>query len=300
MKKTLNYLFLIVILFLIYFYRNDIISYIMRNIIDKPTELAEKNEYYKDIDYGFVQNTNSMYAKNKQDILNIIYTSLNRGLTESEFYCDYKECTDDVNSIAEDSDTLASINNFVHPYNSYSKIYFTITNYGKIRIRIDHIYSDSSILLVNNEIDRVMRDNINNANDKIKAFHDYIVNNTIYDNTVSLVSQKYVQTNSSNAMGLLFEKKAICSGYSDAMAIFLNKVGINNYKISSDTHIWNLVYLDGEWKHIDATWDDPVTNDGSNVLLSDFYLISTDTLEQKEKDLNKNDHLFNKDIYKEA
>ena len=299
MKKAINYLLLIIILVLIYTYRNNIISYIMRNIIDKPNEITEKNEYYKDIDYNFVQNTNSMYAKNKQEVLNIIYTTLNKGLVESEFYCDYKECINDVNNIAEDADILASINNFVHPYNSYSKIYFTITNYGKIRIKIDHVYSDSAILLVNNEIDRIIKENINNSNDKIKAFHDYIINNTTYDNTVSLTSQKYVQTNSSNAMGLLFEKKAICSGYSDVMAIFLNKMGINNYKISSDTHIWNLVNIDG-WKHIDVTWDDPVTNDGSNVLLSDFYLISTDTLKQKENDLNKNEHTFNKDIYKEA
>jgi hypothetical protein len=275
----------------------------MRNIFDRASVFSEKNNYYKDMDFDFVQNTTINSAKKYQDILNIVYSTLNRGLDDFSFYCDYKSCVDDVNSIAESSDILANINNMVHPYNSYYKIYFTITSYDKIKIRVDYIYSDSSILLVNSAIDKIINGNIDSSlsnYDKIKAFHDYIINNTSYDSSVNLATQGYIDTNASNAMGLLFDKKAICSGYSDTMAIYLNMLGLKNYKISSDTHIWNLVYLDGNWLHIDSTWDDPVTNTGENLLLSDFFLISTDTLKQKEYEMGKNEHNFNPNVYKEA
>lgn len=306
MKNFLIVVFLGILFFVVFSYRDDIVNYSMRNFIDKDNVVfGDNNSYYKDIDYSFVQNTDSLEPSSRQDILNIIYTTLNKGLDEVTFYCDtsYDACIDDVNEIADNSDYLSVINNLVHPYNSYSNIYFTITSYGKVQIRIKKIYSDSEILLINNEISRITNsifyDGITDY-DKIKLFHDYIINHTVYDDSVSIESQFYENTNSNNAVGLLFEGKAICSGYSDTMAIFLNKEGFNNYKISSDTHIWNLVYYNNEWLHIDATWDDPVTSDGSNVLYSDFLLINTDKLFEKEAYLNKNEHGFDKSLYVEA
>lgn len=303
MKKFLWFIILVTIFIFSYSNRDSIVAFIMRNIIDKDITYGEANEYYRDYDYFLVQNTDTLYPKTKQDVLNIIYTTLNKGLDEIYFYCSYDECINDVNSIADDADTLSVINNLVHPYNSYKNIYFTITNYGRITLKIKHVYNESDILLVNRELNKItnsLYDNNTSTYDKIKLFHDYIVNNTIYDNSVSIASQMYTYTNASNAIGLLFEKKAICSGYSDTMAIFLNSIGINNYKISSDTHIWNLVNYDNNWLHIDATWDDPVTNDGSNILLHDFFMIDTETLEQKENDLNKSEHYFYKELYLEA
>ncbi|MER1987589.1 MAG: hypothetical protein ABS948_17065 [Solibacillus sp.] len=33
----------------------------------------------------------------------------------------------------------------------------------------------------------------------------------------------------------------------------------------NDTHAWNLVNVDGEWFHVDATWNDPVGNEDGQV-----------------------------------
>jgi len=276
----------------------------MKNYIDDDIiEFGDANAYYKDYDYSFVQNTTNLYPKSRQDILNIIYTTLNRGLDEITFYCDYDKCLDDTNDIAEDNSYLSAINNLVHPYNSYSNIYFTISKHGKVHINISKIYSFSSTIMINKRIDQIVSSIITDdmsIYDKILSFHDYIVDHTVYDSSVSIENQMYSGTNANNAVGLLFEGKAICSGYSDVMAIFLNKYGINNIKISSDEHIWNLVNIDGEWKHIDVTWDDPVTTNGNNVLLHDFFLISTDELFLKESSFERNNHQFNTDIYLEA
>lgn len=306
MKKLLFFLFLLIVLFLVYVKRDYIVNIIMRNhIYGEYIVFGEPNSYYKDYDYKFVQNTTNLIPNNRQDILNIIYTTLNRGLDEITFYCskDYSSCVDDVNDIAEDNLYLSTINNLVHPYNSYSKINFTINTYGKISISISKIYSEDDIEFVNNRLDEItdsIIDDDMSIYDKIKVFHDYIIDHTVYDSSVSIENQLSNGTNSNNAFGLLLNGKAICSGYSDIMAIFLNKYKINNYKISSDEHIWNLVYYDGKWKHIDVTWDDPVTSDGNNVLLHDFFLINSDELFDKESSFDKYNHEFNKDLYIEA
>lgn len=305
MKKILFTIIIILLLLLSITknHKDEITKYILMNYIDKDINLEEKNEYHKEYDYIFVQNTNNLHPTNKQEIMNIIYTTLNNGLEETTFYCDYDECINDINNIAENREYLSSINNMVHPFNSYKNIYFTITNYGKITISIKRQYSDSEILLINNKIDEIIENlNLNNLNDydRIKAFHDYIINNAKYDSTVSIESQLYTDTNSNKATGLLFENKAVCSGYSDTLAIFLNKYGYNNYKISSDEHIWNLIYIDNAWKHIDATWDDPIAVDGRDILIHDFFMIDTQTLFDKEKELEKDNHNYDTNIYIEA
>ena len=80
------------------------------------------------------------------------------------------------------------------------------------------------------------------------------------------------------------------------MALFLDKMGIKNYKISSSSHIWNLVYIDGDWKHLDLTWDDPVLVNGENAITDIFFLISTDELYSK----NTSQHIFDENVFSEA
>ena len=306
MKKLVTMLFLLIILYVVLNYKGQIIDFITVNFIDKDTYvLPEGNTYYKEYDYGFIQNTDNLYPSNKQDILNIIYSALNRGVDEFSFFCadGYNNCIDDVNAVADDKDTLSAINNFVHPYNSFRNISFSINKYGKVSIRFNKIYSESEILLINKRIDEISSSlfypNISNY-DKIRLFHDYLVNNTVYDDSVNIDNQSVIDTNSNTALGLLFDGKAVCSGYSDTMAIFLSRQGFNNYKISSEMHIWNLIYLDNSWKHIDVTWDDPVTSNGQNILIYDFFMIDTVSLLNKENNLHKNEHDFDRNYYIEA
>ena len=144
-----------------------------------------------------------------------------------------------------------------------------------------------------------MKEHINvsmNDKQKIKLFHDYIIENTIYDQNYRLdMDKSSYPYHPYNAYGPLVEGKGICSGYSDAMAIFLDKIGVKNFKVSNEEHIWNVVYLDSDWYHIDLTWNDPVISTGEQVLLYDFYLISTSEL--KNKDTSQ--HQFNSNNYLE-
>lgn len=306
MKNFVTTIFLLLAIGSIALYHENIIDYLMTHIVYKDEVIVkEANQYERKSNWQYVQQTEQFQPQNKQDILNIFYTALNKGWDEIIFYCpkEYKNCLDEVGEITKDDYTLSYVNNFVPTFNSYNKIYVNMNSLGRVNIQIEKIYTPDMIASINKKIDdiihEVITDNMS-PEEKIKAIHDYIINHTIYDDERSNQIKNgqitdYVGT-SNTAYGPLFLGKAICGGYTDAMALFLDRFGIPNYKISSDNHIWNFVYINGSWKHLDLTWDDPVVNTGENMLLHTFYLISTSEL--KTKDTSQ--HVFDANIFREA
>lgn len=304
-KGWLSTIIICIILVITYTYREDIVKVVMQKVSEtKKVTLPDSNNYDNNIDFMFVQKTDDFHVKNYQNLLNVIYTILSNGTEDFTFYCDesYKQCMDDFNNVSNNQVLLSTINNMVSPYNSYQKIYFKSTNYGMINVKTEKLYSKEEIDEIENEINNFISKNISNdmtAEEKIKLFHDYLINNSVYDKqrAESIENGNDASTsNSHKANGPLIDKISLCSGYSDAMKIYLDKLSITNYKISNTNHIWNLVYLNGSWLHLDLTWDDPVTNTGENVLLHKFFLIDTNTLFS----LDSTGHNFNPDYYPET
>ncbi len=302
MKKLLSSIFIILICSVIVYYRKPIATFLYTNFIfKKEISIPEVTSYKKETDFEFVQNTDNFYPKNKTEILNVIYTVLNSGWEQFSFYCDddYETCYEDINEIAKDEEILGNINNFVHPYNTYDKISISINNFNKITIDVTHLYSTSDILAIDKEVssiyDKLITSSMSDY-EKIKKIHDYIINQTAYDQEKAKDAEQNYKYKSNTAYGPLIEKIALCGGYTDAMALFLEKMNIPNYRIASENHIWNLVYINNEWKHLDLTWDDPVSYTEKNILTHQFFLITTTSL----KNLDKDKHTFNQNIYLEA
>ncbi len=260
------------------------------------TELLNKSEYYKENYSSFVKDTDDYLVKNKEDLINVYYSAVNNGYESLTFYCDenYIACFNDINSLDAESENFSYINQLVGVFNTYSSIESTYSSNKRVDIKINKKYSKEDIEKINNEINRVLDyleiNNYSNAKDKIKVIHDYLANINTYDNEKDNGNSIY---HSDSAIGALFEGKAICSGYTDAMALFLDKLSIQNTRLASDKHVWNIIKLGNTWYHLDLTWDDPVVSDGSNVIIYDYFLITTDDL------INKNieEHEINMDVY---
>lgn len=256
------------------------------------------NKYRKKENYGYVKINENTTLKNKNDVKNMIYTYLDAGWNEYTVKCDadYLDCTNDIKEIVQNNTYLTDLSNFVHPFNTFDKINTTFAASGKVKLKKEPRYSDSQIDTLNKKVDEIYKENYDsskNVSENIKIFHDYIVNHTKYDqsNTTGLSN-----VGSSSAYGVLIDGIGICSGYSDAMQLFLEKMNIKNYRISSSTHEWNLVYVEGAWRHLDLTWDDPIMSDGSDALKEDYFLIDTNTLLSKDD----GEHNFDSSIYIEA
>lgn len=281
-------------------YQDEIYMYYRENILKvKENITIEKNEYYKDKNYSYVQNTNDFIAKNKKHLLNIFYTIINSGSDEFTFYCDekYTSCTNDVIALVDNKETLSHVNNFVHPYNSFENISVSYDDHGEVNIKIIKVYTKSDIDSINARVESIIKKQIKKGmtnKQKIETIHNYIINHGKY------ATDKIRKNNSdktySKANNILIDGYGLCGSYADAMAIFLNKLGIDNYKIVSDSHIWNLVKINNKWLHLDLTWDDPITHDGLDKLEKLFLLIDN----KKLKELNVEKHNYNKSIYKEA
>lgn len=87
---------------------------------------------------------------------------------------------------------------------------------------------------------------------KALALHNWLIFNANYDYSYSHYS----------ASGVLLDGLGVCQSYSEAYRLLLNAVGIQNDMESGANHVWNMILLDGEWYHVDVTWDDP--NDGGS------------------------------------
>lgn len=300
MKKTLATLGLLFIFIGLFLMKKDDINTIINKYFkwNNIVTLGDKNEYYRDYDFDFVQNTNNFRPNNYQDLLNIYYTVLNAGKSNFTFYCpnSYDNCLSDVKKLANDQDTLSDINNYVHPFNGFNHIESEYDSLGRVTINIIRSYDDNDIKMITSKIDELLPQLVSNTNsleNNIKNVHDYIVNNSKYDSNRS--DKGVTSYKSDTAYGPLFEGYALCGGYTDLMELFLERMNIKSFKVSSENHIWNAVYINNNWKHLDLTWDDPVATDGKDYLEYNYFLIDTDqllTLEQTE-------HNFNLKHYKE-
>ncbi len=279
---------------------NYVVNYLNHNNYIK---LDSNSIYAKNNNYNFVLNTNNFIPYGKQQLLNIIYTVINNHNNNFTFYCakEYKNCITDINDITNNADLLTHLNNFVHPYNSFTKIKTTIVDNGEINLQIDYLYPDEEIDYLNNEVNNLINtlitEDLNTDYDKIKVIHDYIINNTKYD----------LDNNNYSAYDALKNHKATCNGYTDLMAIFLTKMGYDNFKIAttnsnadkSSGHVWNAVKIDDEWLHLDLTWDDPVSSDNKDYLYHKYFLITTKELKTADNNITSHEHDFDITIYNE-
>ena len=290
MKKTMEFIIFIIILLLIYFYKTNITMYAIKVYNYYSGREIKVNTYSKNTNYLRYQKTTDFVPDNKQELINIIYTILDDGLDEYMFYCNYDDCNSDLDDIA-DNGMLQAINNYVHPYNSFRIFNYEI-NMNVVSFHIEYNYTDIEISSINAKLNYLLPAIIKNDMsdyDKIKAFHDYIVNNTIYERDESTLT-----TDSHKAYNIIINGKGVCSGYADILEIFLYRLGYNSIKVANTEHVWNVIFANNTIYNIDMTWDDPLTNDGSDALIHDYFMIDTSTLKELDK-IGK--HYFQNEFY---
>lgn len=136
--------------------------------------------------------------------------------------------------------------------------YSTDPNTGYIKaMDVSYIFDAKDIPSMQAEVDRAA-DNIlsmitpeMNDYDIVKLFHDYIIQNCTYDEN---------SANPNTVYGALVEKQALCQGYAQSFTYLCSLAGINSLivlGVANEPHMWNIVKMDGDYYHIDLTWDDP-------------------------------------------
>ena len=313
MKKLIIPIICLVLIILTVIFINPLTDNLASVISKEPVlVIKNSNNYTKDKDYLYVQRTKDYIPYSYQDLLNIYYSVINNGWDQFTFYCpdEYTKCLSDVSKISGDELILTHLNNYVHPFNSFTNIKTSINENGEINLTIKYLYTSKEEEKIDKKASEVLESIITDEMDdyeKIKTVHDYIVNNSKYD--VERNEENNSKYNSYTAYGPLFQGYATCNGYTDLMAIYLTKLGFDNFKVattpdeisySTTGHIWNAVYFDDNWLHIDLTWDDPVSSDGKDYLFHTYFLVTTEAMEEADKgETVIEEHNFNKLFYLE-
>lgn len=119
---------------------------------------------------------------------------------------------------------------------------------------------------------------------QVRVLHDWVVLNTAYDMSFT----RY------GADDILRDGMAVCNGYGLLLEALLTEAGFNalfvtgtihperrsgltGATLSDGGHAWNMVQLDGQWYHLDATWDDPVPDTPGRVKYT-YYLLTDDQM----------------------
>ncbi|WP_459481736.1 transglutaminase domain-containing protein [Clostridium saccharoperbutylacetonicum] len=167
----------------------------------------------------------------------------------------------------------------------------SITRYGSgpINITIDCTYKmnaqmEAQLDVKARSIVEGIAPNSMSQAEKERAIHDWIINNTRYDQSYSIY----------DPYNTLIKHTGVCEGYSLLAQKMFTIAGIKSIvvegKADGQDHAWNLVYIDGKWRHVDCTWDDPVSY--RDVLQYDYYNLTDEEI--------SNDHTWDSTKYPEA
>lgn len=174
--------------------------------------------------------------------------------------------------------------------NSCPELFYVESNYG-IR-SVNGIVSDympvytatpaqmaSQKTYFNNEMNKIVAKVDKNWSDveKVVFIHDYLAQNFEYDTSYQIY----------DAYNFFTKGKGVCQAYTSVFAGLMKKLGIEVTTAASDSmmHIWNLVKINGNWYHVDVTWDDP-SSDVFGLAHHDYLLLS-DTKMEDPNDNNR-------------
>ncbi len=118
--------------------------------------------------------------------------------------------------------------------------------------------------------------------EKALAVHDYLALHCEYD--YDRLNSGTLPSISHTAYGSLVNRMAVCDGYAGAFAYIMKdrfKVPCIMVSSSEMAHAWNMIYIGGQWYHVDVTWDDPV-RDLVGRATHNYFLLSDSVMSDDE------------------
>ncbi len=179
----------------------------------------------------------------------------------------------------------------------------TILSVGKLKY-YEPVYKltkqeyDSSVEQINSAADEIIKALPQSEYQATLYLHDYLIENCTYSDTED--------NDESNIIGFFFNRKAKCSGYASAFKLLLDKAGIENILVTgkatdlngdTQSHMWNAIKIDGSWAFTDATWDDPVSDDGKEYCRRIYFCMSEDMLRKTHSEFEFDYEADNASLY---
>ena len=205
----------------------------------------------------------------------------------------YTKFWDDLYAVPEVSD----ISNYRLKFDDR---YMKYKNYYKLRIKVKYNITKAEIKELNSFVAQWVSENIRpdmTEEQKVRAINDFMVNEYRYtfgDNAPANVSSKTPYPDGKlgkysvyTCFSLLHGKGGVCDAKAKMFYRLAKKAGIKVIYITGFAggilHAWNMVKVDGNWYHVDVTWNRghyDGTGEYEYFARRDYYLKSDATLGQ--------------------
>lgn len=243
---------------------------------------------------SIVLNKSDTFVKNAKELEEVIFSKML--ILEKKFKISWNENTISGNDIKKAIKNITSKPEIIEIYSGNTVTYST--DYLEMNVRYKtNLDTDKKVKsYVKNWVKKNIKSNMSDEQ-KVKTIHDFMVTNFNYnfgdENEKSGGHSIYIPSS------LIYGEGGVCQAYSTLFykmakesgleAQFIAGVSKNNYY--SGPHAWNMVKIDGDWYHIDVTWNDPIP-DNPNKIYYDYYL--------KSDKFMSNSHKWETDKYPKA
>ncbi len=82
----------------------------------------------------------------------------------------------------------------------------------------------------------------------------------VHDRLVNMITYDIEAPFNQSAYSALVNQNTVCAGYAKSFQLILQQLGIPTYYVvgesESQEHAWNIVYVNGQYRNVDLTWDD--------------------------------------------
>lgn len=184
-----------------------------------------------------------------------------------------------------------------------NKVSFGRYKVDRVDLEVTYRSSLATELETKNYVRQWISENISpNDSDyfKVKKIHDFIVKKNQYNTgDESNMSGGYSIYHPSS---IIYGQGGVCNAYASLFKLLADGAGLESTIVTGNSlqngedHMWNMVKVDGNYYHIDTTWDDPIIdfNSGEVVNLEDFviydYFLKSDQEIQKSRSIDEDEN----------
>lgn len=185
--------------------------------------------------------------------------------------------------------------------------YYTIEYSKNYILKVDkpkYFYKKSDLVALKSFINKWTKENINSSmsdEEKVRVIHDYIVHQYVYSYGDKGKNSNSTAENSTRkgysvytSFALVFTGGGVCNSNAILFYRMAKQAGLDVKYIvgeiaGKDSHAWNMVKVDGDWYHIDVTYDriaeeeKYTTEEMFKEYGLKYYLISDENIKWKSK-----------------
>lgn len=170
-----------------------------------------------------------------------------------------------------------------------------------------YFYSKQEIPALNKQIEKAVNtiirqlqlDKVSNEYEKERLVHDLFADRLTYDHEALAAKNdpKRIVT-AHSIIGVFLLKKAVCEGIAKATKILLNAANMKcivatgkaSLENTEEGHAWNIVKVNGNPYHLDATWD--IANSTKSSICYDYFNLTDKLISIDHRDYHETPKCF--------